>query len=76
MRSAERLTRPTRKSLIGRTITDVKMNPFADGRGGTAHDPRITLDDGRVLMFVTEETDVGEYGVALMALRKAKKENK
>lgn len=73
MRSTEpKITRPPRKSLIGRTITDVQMNPFPDGHGGTAHDPRITLDDGRELMFVTQETDTGDYGVALMAFRKGK----
>lgn len=51
--------------LIGRTITAVDMRPFPDGRGGTAHDPVITLDNGRVLWFVVDETEVGEYGVCV-----------
>lgn len=54
---------PSRRELIGRTIVDFRLNPFRDGRGGTAHNPEIVLDDGSVLRFVTEETDVDDYGI-------------
>lgn len=58
-----------RKShLVGRTITAVEFRPFnatPDGKGGTAHNPRITLDNGRELFFLTEETEVGEYGTMI-----------
>jgi hypothetical protein len=50
--------------IEGKRIVRVDTNPFPDGRGGTAHEPRITLDDGSVLFFMVEETDTAEpYGV-------------
>lgn len=55
----------TRKHLVGRTIVAVDFGPFDDGRGGTVHAPRITLDNGRVVYFTTEETEVGEYGTLI-----------
>ncbi len=55
----------TTKHLIGRTIIAVQMRPFRDGRGGTAHAPLVTLDDGRKVWFVTEETEIGEYGTLI-----------
>ncbi len=51
----------TKCALIGRTIVDVDFRPFKS-ENGTAHAPRITLDNGRVLYFVTEETGGAEYG--------------
>jgi hypothetical protein len=45
----------TSKALIGRNITG-----FAARRGH----PRVTLDDGRVMSFVVEETDAGDYAVS------------
>lgn len=54
-----------KKHLIGRTIVDVDFRPFPDGQGRTAHNPILTLDNGRKVWFVTEETDVGEYGVTV-----------
>lgn len=61
-----------RKLLIGRTIVDVKTNPFDNGKGGKAHDPRIVLDNGRELAFCTEETEVGEYGIEIQILNPRK----
>ena len=55
----------TKKALVGRAIVDVDFQPFPDRKGGTAHRPRLTLDDGRVLYFVTEETEVGDYGTSI-----------
>ena len=54
---------PQERELVGRKIVGFKANPFADGRGGLAHDPALVLDDGSILRFVVEETDVHEYGV-------------
>jgi len=58
----------SKRELIGRKIVDFDPRPFdADPRikrnKRTAHDPIITLDDGSRLYFVTEETEVGDYGV-------------
>jgi hypothetical protein len=55
----------TPKHLIGRKIVAVDLQPFDDRCGGTAHDPILTLDNGRKVWFVTEETDTGDYGVAI-----------
>lgn len=57
--------------VIGRTIVAVRMNPFDDGKGGTAHAPVLELDNGAQLHFVTEETEMGEYGTSI-AYRKAR----
>ena len=54
---------PSARELLGRTIVAVEQRTFPDGRGGTAHDPKITLDDGSVLTFTVEETEQGDYGV-------------
>lgn len=73
----------TRQALIGRTITDVDFRPFAAGDGGEnsrnmgkAHNPRITLDNGRAMYFVTEETEVGEYGTQVCITKPVKPEPK
>lgn len=55
--------------IIGRTIVDVKTHPFDDCRGGTAHKPEITLDNGATIEFLTEETDTGDYGTDIIYLR-------
>lgn len=60
------------RQLVGRRIIKFSPCPFSDGRGGTAHDPVITLDDGSRLTFIVEETDTGEYGV-FVSLHKPKK---
>lgn len=59
--------------IVGKTVEQVDMNPFDDGKGGTAHDPRIWFTDGTGVAVSTEETEVGEYGTALIYLHKNKK---
>lgn len=54
------------KRLRGRRIVKVLLRPFNDELRGTATDPLIVLDDGTTLSFLTQETDVGEYGVKLI----------
>jgi len=59
--------RATALALQGKTIAKVALFPFADSNGGTvATDPVITFTDGTSLRFLTEETEFGEYGVALI----------
>lgn len=56
------------KWIIGRTIVGVDMRRFSTGRtsyGTVAHDPVITFDNGAVIYFTTEETEIGEYGTAI-----------
>lgn len=55
----------TRRALIGRKIVGVDFRPFDDGKGGTAHNPTLMLDNGRRVYFTTEETDMGEYGTLI-----------
>lgn len=57
-------TLATSRLLEGRRIVGFEANRFPDGRGGTAHRPVIVLDNGARLTFVTEETEIGDYGVA------------
>src|SRR5262249_4740060 len=57
---------PKAKDLVGKKIVRFLTNPFPDGRGGTAHNPRIVLNDGSVLSFTVEETDVERYGVFIV----------
>lgn len=64
---------PSARSLVGRTIVAFHPNPFDNGRGGVAHDPTIVLDDGSILAFTTEETDVAEYGTFVLRIRPRKK---
>jgi hypothetical protein len=62
----------TRKDLIGRKIVAVNLRSFPDGKGGTATDPLLTLDNGRRIWFVVDETEVGEYGVCICIAGKEK----
>lgn len=57
------MARFSRRWVIGRRIVDVQMRPFNDGKGGVAHDPVFVLDNGARVRFLTQETEVGEYGV-------------
>lgn len=57
------MTLATARLLVGRAIVAVELRPFTDGRGGTAYDPVITLDNGARLTFSVAETAVGVYGV-------------
>lgn len=54
------------RDLVGRTIKAVDWRPFKsyDPRG-TAHNPILTLDNGRRVWFTTEETESGEYGTSI-----------
>ncbi|MES2136620.1 MAG: hypothetical protein V4502_06120 [Pseudomonadota bacterium] len=55
----------TAKHLIGRRIIAVDWHAFYDkGRGCMIHRPEITLDSGRRLWFVTEESE-GDYGTLI-----------
>lgn len=59
----------TKRDLIGRRIVDVQFNRFASrpevsGRLD-ACEPRIVLDNGRTLFFITNETDIGGYGTTI-----------
>jgi len=56
------------REIIGRRIVGF-VNPTEFARDGrvdrTAYhpDPRILLDDGSYLFFITEETDHDQYGI-------------
>lgn len=56
--------------LVGRMIVGVKLHPFPDGRGGTAYDPVLMLDDGRDLSFVVNETEFPKYGIAMYLVKR------
>ena len=56
--------------LRWRTIVEVHLNPFDNGRGGTSTEPVFVLDDGTRVWFVVEETETG-YGVQVMATKGA-----
>lgn len=51
--------------ITGRTIYQISLRHFDNGRGGFATDPTITLDDNTWLEFTVEETETGEYGIAV-----------
>jgi hypothetical protein len=67
--------------LVGKTIARVEMNPFeahdpnqircGSGRR-VAHDPRIYFTDGTSISFVTEETEIGEYGTDIVYRKKGR----
>lgn len=61
------------RELIGRTIVGVELREFDNGRRGKACNPMLRLDDGRVLFFIVQETEVGEYGIALELIGKRRK---
>jgi hypothetical protein len=52
------------KWLRGKTISNVEMRPFEDGRGGKAHAPVIRFTDGTCITFTAEETEA-ESGVGI-----------
>ena len=62
------------RDLVGRKIVGVRWNKFRShpdtNPNATAGAPHIILDNGSVLRFVVQETEVGEYGVDL-AMTKA-----
>ena len=61
----------TSRNLLGRTIAAVDFNVFATGVGKQkSTDPVITLDNGARLRFRVAETEVGEYGIEILILKK------
>lgn len=54
---------PHESWIEGKRVAVVRWRPFEDGRGGTTYNPVLHFEDGSILTFVAEETDVGEYGV-------------
>ena len=67
------------RDIIGKRIVAVCLNRFSTGRktgkGGTAwsFDPVLVLDDGTQVGVTVEETDVGRYGVSLVASKPRRK---
>jgi len=57
-----------RGALVGRTIVDVRLNRFYDGVSRWGMDPELVLDNGRIIRFVTQETE-GNYGVRIIPVR-------
>ncbi len=55
----------TKRDLIGRRIIGVEWRPFPDGKGRTATNPALILDNGRRVYFTTQETEIGEYGTEI-----------
>lgn len=58
--------------LRGKVVAGVRLRRFPawagrneSRKGQYATDPEIVFKDGTVLRFVTQETDIGEYGTAL-----------
>ncbi|MCI0393203.1 MAG: hypothetical protein MOB07_31125 [Acidobacteria bacterium] len=58
-------TKQAKRLLKGRTIVNVEVRSFRDGRRGWATHPVITFDDGSKLLFHAQETELDRYGVAL-----------
>ena len=56
------------KLLVGKTIARIELNPFerGDPEGTICTQPVITFTDGSRITLMTEETEVGEYGTALL----------
>ena len=52
--------------IVGKTVARVDMNPWDSGKGNQAHSPVIHFTDGSSIRFVTEETEIGEYGTAVV----------
>jgi hypothetical protein len=56
----------TKRHLIGRRIVAVDFRKQWDkDRRQWYTNPRITLDNGRTLFFVTQELDTGDYGTQI-----------
>jgi len=68
------VTTASARLLVGRTIVAVDLQSSRDSSGVLHHEPRITLDNGAVIVFhVSEDSDGGEYGVTpLYCKRRAK----
>ena len=56
----------TKRDLIGRRIVAVAMRRQWDGvRREWYYDPVLTLDNGKRIWFITQETEIGEYGTKI-----------
>lgn len=61
----------TARAMVGRTIVRVELRPFDAEISGQRDDdpfatnPLVYLDDGTVLAFHTQETEVGDYGIGI-----------
>ena len=51
------------RELIGKKIAGFDPGTWTDTNGRVKHNPKITLDDGSVLVFTVEESEHGNYGV-------------
>jgi hypothetical protein len=65
----------TAKTLVGKTIASVEINPFDPNDDRQYIDtmscnPVIYFTDGSSLAFVVEETEISEYGVRFSFMRK------
>jgi hypothetical protein len=62
--------------LVGRTITRVIWYVFDTKTAGVSRtdrmsqQPILVLDDGTRVAFMTDETEVGEYGTTIIVSRK------
>jgi hypothetical protein len=56
------------RALTGRQIVSVDLQTFDGGenRSGACYDPVLTLDNGSMVSFDVQETDVGVYGTRLV----------
>lgn len=63
------------RDLIGRTIVAVDMQKFHTGRKDRpfSFKPVFTLDNGKMLTFGVDETEVGEYGIDITVWSRKKK---
>lgn len=59
--------------IAGTKIQKIELNEFDDGRGDTAYNPVIHLEDGTSILFTVTETEIGEYGVSPAVWRYGKK---
>jgi hypothetical protein len=62
-----------KRDLVGRTITAVEWCEHWDSqRNKWIHKPILSLDDGRTVWFVVEESDTGTYGTEICISPKPK----
>jgi len=71
------MAKATKPDLVGRSIVDVdfrafRARPEQKGDRTMAHAPVLILDNGDRVHFMTEETDVGEYGTCILITKKGK----
>ncbi len=65
------------REIVGKRIVAFAPNttPGLSNTGGPAHNPRIILDDGSVLVFITEELrDGADYGTLILRVKRTETE--